>query len=640
MINKGIIFLQRYEIIEPIGQGGMSTVYKGKDQKLGRFVAIKVLKQEYSDNKEFVEKFRVEAQAAASLSHENIVNVYDVGEEENLHFIVMEYLEGQTLKQYIRQKDKLSEAETLKIAAGICKALIHAHTHHIIHRDIKPQNIMIMNNGKVKVADFGIARVATGETIKQTESLSGSVYYISPEQARGSYQNAASDIYSLGITMYEMLTGKLPFDGDTPINVALKHVSEKVPSVRELEPALSENIEAIIMRATQKKPFNRYPDVDQLLNDINKCRSNSDEKIQYTDYADESFRSETIQVDNSELKSIWSKHDMVVYNKEKEPKANIITIAAIGSALLITVLIFYFIFNQVAVKAIPKYAQVPDLFGVALLEAEDELNQLQLKISVQEERYDSTIAQGHIISQKPTAERLLLAGEEVEVVVSKGEELINVPAVTNLTSQEATATLEEKDFVVKPFIVDSETVKVGYVVSQSPLPNEKMAKGSTVTISVSNGPKIVYVEVLDVKNLLLSEATTIITRQNLEVGNVSYVYSDVIEKDKVVTMSVEPNELVYEGYVIDLAVSKGPKIVAVSKSFIINDILLDGQESCTLRVVYRSQGKSYDIYNGTVSAGDFPKKITASQLGSGTIHVYNDEEQQYEFYYEFTEESE
>ncbi len=304
MLDIGYMLNDRYEILEQVGSGGMSIVYKGKDTKLGRFVAIKVLREEFCLDDSFVGKFKVEAQSAASLSHNNIVNIYDVGNEGRTHYIVMEYLEGETLKEYIRNRGRLPEPEILKVALAIANALEHAHNNHIIHRDIKPQNIMLTNDGKVKVTDFGIARIASDKTIDCPENASGSVYYIAPEQARGGYQDNKSDIYSLGITMYEMSTGTVPFTGDNAVNVALKQIHDEMPMPTEFNDNLSANIETIIVKATQKKTTQRYQTAKELVEDLKSCMANPDDLLVYTvDVAPE----ETIIMNHEEMKHIWSK---------------------------------------------------------------------------------------------------------------------------------------------------------------------------------------------------------------------------------------------------------------------------------------------------------------------------------------------
>lgn len=285
MIKSGMIIGDRYEVLEKIGTGGMSDVYKAKDQKLNRLVAVKVLKQEFSENRNFVSKFRVEAQAAAGLMHPNIVNVYDVGEEDGIHYIVMELVEGITLKKYIEKKSRLTTKEAISIAIQVSMGIEAAHNNHIIHRDIKPQNIIISKEGKVKVTDFGIAKAASSNTI--TSNVMGSVHYTSPEQARGGFSDEKSDIYSLGITMFEMLAGRVPFNGDTTVSIAIKHIQDEMPDIREFVPDLPIGVENIVKKCTQKSPDRRYQCMADIIKDLKHSLINPDDVIAQLDVQDE-----------------------------------------------------------------------------------------------------------------------------------------------------------------------------------------------------------------------------------------------------------------------------------------------------------------------------------------------------------------
>ena len=306
MIKLGMLIGDRYEILDKIGTGGMSDVYKAKDQKLNRFVAVKVLKQEFSENKNFVSKFRVEAQAAAGLMHPNIVNVYDVGEEDGIHYIVMELVEGITLKKYIEKKVMLTTKEAISIAIQVAMGIEAAHNNHIIHRDIKPQNIIISKEGKVKVTDFGIAKAASSNTI--TSNVMGSVHYTSPEQARGGFSDAKSDIYSMGITFFEMLTGRVPFNGDTTVAIAIKHIQDEMPTPREYVPEIPISVEKIVLKCTQKSPDRRYQSMEEMIRDLKRSLINPDEDFVQLNYADEAGKTRVVPevktvkpVDNMEL---------------------------------------------------------------------------------------------------------------------------------------------------------------------------------------------------------------------------------------------------------------------------------------------------------------------------------------------------
>ncbi len=292
MIKLGMLIGGRYEVLEKIGTGGMSDVYKAKDQKLNRFVAVKVLKQEFSENRNFVSKFRVEAQAAAGLMHPNIVNVYDVGEENGIHYIVMELVEGITLKKYIEKKVRLTTKEAISIAIQVAMGIEAAHNNHIIHRDIKPQNIMISKEGKVKVTDFGIAKAASSNTI--TSNVMGSVHYTSPEQARGGFSDEKSDIYSMGITMFEMLTGRVPFNGDTTVAIAIKHIQDPMPFLRDFVPEIPVSVENIVMKCTQKSADRRYQSMGEMIADLKHSLINPDAAIARVDTEDEAGKTKIV----------------------------------------------------------------------------------------------------------------------------------------------------------------------------------------------------------------------------------------------------------------------------------------------------------------------------------------------------------
>ncbi len=292
MIKLGMLIGDRYEVLEKIGTGGMSDVYKAKDQKLNRFVAVKILKQEFSENKNFVSKFRVEAQAAAGLMHPNIVNVYDVGEEDGIHYIVMELVEGITLKKYIEKKVRLTTKEAISIAIQVAMGIEAAHNNHIIHRDIKPQNIIISKEGKVKVTDFGIAKAASSNTI--TSNVMGSVHYTSPEQARGGFSDEKSDIYSMGITMFEMLTGRVPYNGDTTVSIAIRHIQDPMPSMRDFVPEIPPSVENIVMKCTQKSPDRRYQSMSEMIADLKHSLINPDAVIAQVDTADEAGKTKIV----------------------------------------------------------------------------------------------------------------------------------------------------------------------------------------------------------------------------------------------------------------------------------------------------------------------------------------------------------
>jgi len=635
MLNIGSILNGRYEILEKVGSGGMSIVYKAKDIKLGRFVAIKVLREEFCLDENFVKKFKVEAQSAASLSHSNIVNIYDVGNEGRTHFIVMEYLEGDTLKDYIKNNGQLADHEILKIAVCIASALDHAHNNHIIHRDIKPQNILLTVDGKVKVADFGIARVASQNTIDMPENPSGSVYYIAPEQARGGYQDNKSDIYSLGITMYEMATGVLPFTGETAVAVALKQIHEELPLPSEINENLSKNIETIILKATQKKTSLRYQSAVEILDDLKLSMNNPEDVLIYTL---DTVPDETMIMSHEEMKHIWSKNEILEYGTKKDPLDKVVTAVGLALALTLVALIAVFVFNGFAKEAIPVDITVPSVIGATVQEATMDLNDLKLELDVVDRVFSEEFEEGQIISQEPLEGSIVLENEVIKLVVSKGIELTKVPNVVNFNYEVASETLEDKTFEVEVITEYNELTPIGQVIRQNPLPNQDVPINTLIKLYVSLGTEEVVVEVPDIRNLLINEAESVLQKMGLELGNITYVHHEKVEQDKIISMTVEAGKTVKEGYIIDVAVSLGPQIVAVSKPFTINNVLAHDQTSCELKVVLKQDGNEEVILQKIVDASDFPMTITATAIGTGTIHVYNDNVQEYALTVQFTTE--
>ena len=635
MLQVGSVLNERYEIIEKIGSGGMSIVYKAKDTKLERYVAVKILREEFCLDENFVRKFKVEAQSAASLSHQNIVNIYDVGNEGRTHFIVMEYLEGQTLKEYIKEQGQIQEEYLLKIALSIASALEHAHVNHIIHRDIKPQNIILTKDGKVKVADFGIARIATDQTLDTHENPSGSVYYIAPEQARGGYQDHKSDIYSLGITMYEMATGALPFSGDNPVNVALKQIHDPMPKPSDINKEISPNVETIILKATEKKTSLRYQNTEELIEDLKLVMSNPEDILVYTNDMD---MDETLVLRNEEMKHIWNKQEVNAYSKEKDPLEKIVVIGGILLSLVIVSILVVFVYNNYAKKMIPEEIEVPNITEMELSQASGMLEELQLDINVVDNAYDTEVEKNHIISQLPEEGTLVLANAVVDVTVSKGIQLFSVKNVVEQTYDVATKMLENSGFEVEIIPEYSDLAPTGTVIRQNPLPEERVTEGTLVTLYVSQGPEITYVEVPELENLELAEAQNVLKSLGLEVGNITYVHHDTVGENNVVNMSVDAGREVAEGYVIDLAVSLGREVRPETKSFAVNNILDHNQEECELKVVLAINGEEKTLYNDVVTDTDFPMTLSATEIGEGIIHVYNDGVQQYEFFIQFTEE--
>lgn len=609
MIKIGMMIGDRYEILERIGTGGMSDVYKAKDYKLNRFVAVKVLKQEFSENANFVSKFRVEAQAAAGLMHPNIVNVYDVGEEDGIYYIVMEQVEGITLKKYIERKARLSVKEAVSIAIQVSMGLEAAHNNHIIHRDIKPQNILISKEGKVKVTDFGIAKAATSNTI--TSNVMGSVHYTSPEQARGGYSDEKSDIYSLGITLFEMLTGRVPFNGETTVAIAIKHIQEEMPSPREYVPEIPISVEQIVCKCCQKSPDRRYQSMQELIVDLKQSLINPDEDFvklvdpdeeastrMITDRDMAQIKRQSDRRDSMEEAMRLKKDNMRNYEYEEEddedeeedwdeddedydPKMErITTILAVVAALLVGCIIIFVVGRAIGV--FPFGAQIEEepaqeeeteqveMIKVAGMQVDDAKRALLELGLTPEIRYEVSNAYEAGTVLRASVQGAATSNDQDKVMIDKGTvviltvaesaEGVKVPGTTGKSKQEATSMLEKEGFVVSVTEGYDPSVQSGYVISQSPEAGMMAPQGSSVTIRVSQGTEENKVRVPNLVGMEEMDATVTLTELGLPVGNVTTVSNeDASLAGKVCYQSYSVGSYVDKGTAIDLSISTGPE---------------------------------------------------------------------------------
>ncbi|MCD7835558.1 MAG: Stk1 family PASTA domain-containing Ser/Thr kinase [Lachnospiraceae bacterium] len=598
MIKIGMMIGERYEVLEKIGTGGMSDVYKAKDQKLNRFVAMKVLKQEFGENENFVSKFRIEAQAAAGLMHPNIVNVYDVGEESGIHYIVMELVEGITLKKYIEKKARLTYKEAVSIAIQVSMGIEAAHNNHIIHRDIKPQNIIISKDGKVKVTDFGIAKAATSNTI--TSNVMGSVHYTSPEQARGGYSDEKSDIYSLGITMFEMLTGRVPFNGETTVAIAIKHIQEEMPSPKEYVPEIPSSVESIVLKCCQKSPDRRYQNMKELIADLKQSLLNPDEDFVVVN--DPDMDAGTRMVSDSEMaqikrRSLQHQNDEyedeplrlrsdteMLYEEEEDIEEDdydydprmerITTFLAILAGVVILVIIII-----LAVKIFggrenedsnegpivtseenesEEYVEMPDIIGVSVEDARNALASVGLGMEVEYEESD-TVDEGIVISADAAVGEAVKSGTSITVTVSAGTSGVEVPDVEGLGEDSANTALVSSGFLVNKTESYSEEVEAGNVISQTPSAGSTAPKGSVITINVSKGKADTKVRVPNLLSLTEQDATINAIEAGLSIGSVTYVYSSEVSEGYVCYQSYSQGSYVDEGTQIDIRVSQGPE---------------------------------------------------------------------------------
>ena len=506
---EGKLLGSRYEIIEKIGSGGMATVYKAKDLILKRFVAVKVLREEYTTDNEFIKRFNTEAESAASLVHPNIVSVYDVGKEGNLYYIVMELVKGKTLKEIIVEDGRMGWKWSVKIAKQIAQALEVAHKNNIIHRDIKPHNIIITEDGVAKVTDFGIAKAVSNSTITAFGTTIGSVHYFSPEHARGGYTDAKSDLYSLGVVLYEMVTGRVPFDADTPVSVALKHMQETPVSPIVLNPAIPQSLNDLILKAMEKDPNMRYSSATEMIEDLDKIIKNPENiAIKSTEYnkarrISEPETSEKNQTKMNKIKNFFQNHKAV----------KVILIALI---FIIVFVASIGITLSVMNSKNPKDVLLPNFVGLTLDEAKSKGAESKLEINVADEKYDVEIPEGQIISQDPKyqANFTVKEGRTINVVVSKGQEIVKVTKLIGKTKDEARK--EAKALGIELEIEEdyNDDVEAGIVVEQDKQEGEEVLAGSKVKIKVSLG--IEQVEVPGLTGLSEDEAKKKITEAKLK----------------------------------------------------------------------------------------------------------------------------
>ena len=484
---EGKILGNRYEIIEKVGNGGMATVYKATDLVLKRYVAVKVLRDEFTTDEEFIKRFETEAQSAAKLVHPNIVSIFDVGIDDGIYYIVMELIQGKTLKEIIlEERGPLPWKWSVNVAIQIASALEMAHKNNIIHRDIKPHNIIITEDGIAKVTDFGIAKAVSNSTITAFGKTIGSVHYFSPEHARGGYTDAKSDLYSLGVVMYEMVTGRVPFDADTPVSVALKHMQEEPVPPIEVNTHLPEAVNKIILKALKKDPMLRYQTSTELLQDLRTALKNpSGDFVEEVDYdpTAKTQRISTNQYDRTNKNRGKKESKFITFVKEHK----------VLSSFIGLILLFFLAFGgtMLTLKVTnPKEVDVPDVVNLTKEEAEQKIKDAKLVFEVESEEYNTEIEENHIISQDPKHMdnfNKVKEGTTIKVVISKGTEKTKVPNVKGKQREEAVELIEDAKLKVEVVEETSKTVKEGYVISQETNPDIEVNAGDTVKIHVSTG---------------------------------------------------------------------------------------------------------------------------------------------------------
>lgn len=559
----------RYELIQKTGEGGMAIVYKGKDRLLNRYVAIKILRPEFTKDEKFIENFIRESQAAAGLTHPNIVGVYDVGREGNIYYIVMELVEGKSLSEIIEEKGRLGYKQAVDYAIQIAQALSLAHKNQIVHRDVKPHNVLVTNQGVAKLADFGIAMpVADGTMEEKSDKVMGSVHYFSPEQARGAYVDERSDIYSLGVVIYEMLTGHVPYDGDNPVNIALMHINNPFPSAKEEVPEVPYQLDRIIHKATEKFQSKRYKKVDEMIDDlksISYIESRFGSKALYGEFdGDEGGDTRVINRPDNQVKrnqnrntgnetGTKEKFNLIEFLKsDKGSKAVIIGGAAIiliaGLIILGTLLGW---FND------KKEIEVPQFIGDTYDEAVSKAEEAGLKIERGDDVYSNDQEEGYVTAQNPEAGTMVVEGKTIVINVSKGKREGVIPTLLGKTQDQAKTELEELGFVLGTVTQVTSPEDAGKIVRQSIEPGTKADQGAVVNIEVSDGKGVEQAIVPNLIGRTPDEAKSILSALKLEVGDVTYEERADVPENTIFWQSIARDSEVNIYTAISYKVSKG-----------------------------------------------------------------------------------
>ena len=566
MLSKGQKINDRYEIIKMIGEGGMANVYLANDNILERKVAIKVLRGDLSNDEKFIRRFKREALSVSNLSHPNIVEVYDVGEEDGNYYIVMEYIEGKTLKQLLQKRGALTLPEVIDIMSQLTDGLSHAHEAYIIHRDIKPQNIMIEDNGLVKITDFGIAMALNSTQLTQTNSVMGSVHYLPPEQANGKGSTIKSDIYSLGILMYELLAGSVPFKGDTAVEIALKHMKEKMPSIRKQNPTIPQSVENIVLKATAKNPKNRYDSVREMYNDLQTAMEKDNEKRIVYEYPENDLEETKViaPIAKESKKTIVDKpldqeEDSTTSNKKDEKNKLPIILAIILLVILIVLAFVYLLISSNDVKEV----KVPDVVGLETEEAIKTIKEKGLEYTTKSEESD-TVEKGLVIRTEPKAGSTKTKGSTITIVESTGKEFLLLEDYAGKNYYEIKAKLELSGIKVEMKTKSVENAseykdKEDLIIDQEPKFNKEEE-----TKLYENDSVILYIPEVDVYPDMVKEKWTLSQAQDFAKEykltlDITYKETKDTEENLILSQGREPGDPIYEGYTLKITVSKKPE---------------------------------------------------------------------------------
>ena len=593
----------RYRLLTKLGGGGMAEVYKGLDTLLDRQVTIKILREQYSSDEEFAKEFRREAQAVARLSHPNIVSIYDVGTEGETQYLVMEYIDGINLKEYIAEHAPLGQGKLMSIAIQICDALDHAHSNQIVHRDIKPHNILITSTGKVKVTDFGIARAVTEATVKYTGGFMGSVHYLSPEQAKGDITDYKSDIYSAGVVLYEMATGHVPYEGESPITIALKHVQDSPKKPTEINPKISPKLEHVILEAMEREKDKRFSSAKEMKSYVEKLGDN--EEFVYRGKKDTSQNSSK--------------------NKKRLKPVGWILIILLTLGLLVGG--FSIATSLLSVDEVA----VPDVIGRSLQDAGATLERAGLNVETGRNMYHEEIPEGYVINQNPRPDQIVRAGRVITLDISRGPRQIEVPNVVDVELRIARMRIEGANLIIGEIQeVASDDRPAGMVIGQDPLGGVMQSTGAEVNLVVSSGPRRVNIQMPDLRGLAETDAVNTLREAGLVLGIISHQESNQYFTGQVVNQDIAPGRDIMQGSTVNLTISTGPGPIAqtVTIGFTVAEFGEAGQEHSIRIIVVDSMG-TREEYQRRHLTGDRIER-TIRFYGQGVIRIYQDDDVAYE----------
>ncbi len=619
----GSVIGNRYEILEHIGSGGMAMVYKAKCRLLNRFVAVKILKPEFEEDEEFLRRFNTEAQAAASLSHTNIVSVYDVGKQGHLNYIVMEYAEGITLKEYMKNKGKLNLNEALDFSMQIAQALEHAHSKRIVHRDIKPQNIVLDNNGTLKVTDFGLAKATSSATVvAEGASALGSVHYASPEQARGGHTDERSDIYSLGVVMYEMFTGRLPYTGDSAIAIAMKHIQGNPVAPRMINDNIPLEIEETILKCMAKYSHERFPNIAEVITSLRNVGHNTAKKIAEAGLVQgDIFSTRRLPDINKEIETKEEKREATpvkkrIFNISPEKMPQVAAIAV--SAVLIVIIGFLVGRMFFTGGGSQKKIKVPSLVGQSFEEMSIQYKD-QFVLVESQRLNDSKFPEGTIISQDPEDGKEVLLGSEINVVISLGIKTFELEDYKGEDYRKVENEIKKLDMDIDVEIIDEEDeeVEAGKVIKQKPSAGHKMEVGDKLTLYVSKG--LEEIEMPSLEGKTEQEARDILARNNLKAGSVTKSESSQ-PAGTVVSQGVEAGNKIEVGSEVDLVVSAGASTKKSTRQISLS--LPSGKASVTVKIT-NTEGNV--LYQQAHSTENSPILVEVSGTGKQVLEIYYDD---------------